>query len=44
MFATEHTQSLIPVGAKVDIELDVQPKDKYGRTLASMYGFLMGGC
>ena len=35
--AKKFTQSLIPVGTKVEIELDVQPKDKYGRTLAYVW-------
>jgi micrococcal nuclease len=35
--AKKFTQSLIPVGTKVEIELDVQPKDKYGRVLAYVW-------
>jgi micrococcal nuclease len=35
--AKEFTESLIPVGTKVEVELDVQPKDKYGRTLAYVW-------
>ncbi|MFE4226320.1 thermonuclease family protein [Arthrobacter sp. NPDC056886] len=35
--ATKGLEQLLPVGAKVRLELDVEPLDKYGRTLAGVF-------
>ncbi|WP_445155855.1 thermonuclease family protein [Arthrobacter sp. Hor0625] len=35
--ATQALEGLLPVGAKVRLELDQEPLDKYGRTLAGVY-------
>ena len=35
--ATEYLEQLLPVGSKVRLELDVEPLDKYGRTLAGVF-------
>ena len=35
--AEEFTRSYLPEGTVVELELDVQSKDKYGRTLAYVY-------
>ncbi|WP_427005671.1 thermonuclease family protein [Pseudarthrobacter sp. H2] len=35
--ATKALEQLLPAGAKVRLELDVEPLDKYGRTLAGVY-------
>ena len=35
--ATKGLEHLLPVGAKVRLELDVEPLDKYGRTLAGVF-------
>lgn len=35
--ATKGLEQLLPVGSKVRLELDVEPLDKYGRTLAGVF-------
>jgi micrococcal nuclease len=35
--ATKGLEELLPVGAKVTLELDLEPLDKYGRTLAAVF-------
>ncbi|MFF2242564.1 thermonuclease family protein [Arthrobacter sp. NPDC058130] len=35
--ATKGLEQLLPVGAKIRLELDVEPLDKYGRTLAGVF-------
>ncbi len=35
--ATEALEQLLPVGSRVRLELDVEPLDKYGRTLAGVF-------
>lgn len=35
--ATEGLERLLPVGSEVRLELDVEPLDKYGRTLAGVF-------
>lgn len=35
--ATQALENLLPVGAKVRLELDQEPLDKYGRTLAGVF-------
>lgn len=35
--ATKGLEELLPIGAKVTLELDVDPLDKYGRTLAGVF-------
>lgn len=35
--ATEFLEELLPVGAQVDLEFDVEREDKYGRTLAGIF-------
>ncbi|MEO5780657.1 thermonuclease family protein [Arthrobacter sp. PAMC25284] len=35
--ATKGLEGLLPVGSKVRLELDVEPLDKYGRTLAGVF-------
>ena len=42
--ASARTAELLPVGSSVELELDVQEKDRYGRTLAYVWpagGMLM---
>ncbi|HSO90605.1 MAG TPA: thermonuclease family protein, partial [Arthrobacter sp.] len=35
--ATEALEQLLPVGSKVKLEMDKEPLDKYGRTLAGVF-------
>jgi micrococcal nuclease len=35
--ATDALEQLLPVGSKVKLELDMEPLDKYGRTLAGVF-------